>query len=175
MRRICFCLCGFVFAHHLLAGAVFAQEAQPWKSDPKFTAALDEAHLLTRERRYPLALDAFRKANKIAGQKDAPVLAEQFDVEIKTGSYKEALATAGAISEAVRTPQGKASADVRRGEALMLLAGAKNKGRQLEAADAALKSALSADPTSAAAHYLDGKVLAQRGRQTVRATSSGRA
>ena len=117
MRRIPFLPCCLVVAHLLFPGAARAQDAQPWRSDPKFKAALDEAHLLTHQRRYPFALDAFRKANKIAGQKDAPALAEQFDLEIKMGSYKEALATAGTISEAVKTPQGRASADVRRGGA----------------------------------------------------------
>ena len=46
----------------------------------------------------------------------------------------------------------------------MLMAGDRNKGGQLQAADAALQSALAEDPTSATAHFLDGKVLAQLGR-----------
>ena len=171
MRRVCVCL-GWCL---LLVGSGVAQtvppaapptapEAQPWRSDAKFNAALDEAHQLAKQRRYAFAIDALKKASKVAGQKDVAVLQEQFDLQMKMAGYKDAAATAALLSEVAKTPHERSRADAQRAQALYLQAGDKNKGNMLEASDAALKSALEQDPKNATAHYLEGKVLARLGQ-----------
>ena len=138
--------------------------APTWRADPKFQAALDEAHKLKRQQQFAFALDQLHKASKLAGGRDVPVLVEIYDVQIKTGQYKDAVQSASALAELLSSPKDKANAATRRGQALMLEAGDKNKPDLLAAADASFKAALADNPKDATAHYLDGRVLARLGQ-----------
>ncbi len=164
MRLSTLCLAALLLAPPLRAAAPETPPLPAWRSDPKFQAALDEAHKLTRQRQFPFAVDQLRKASKIAGGKDVAVIVEIYDLQIKTGAYKDAAGTASALSELVTNPKDKSSAATRRGQALMLEAGDKNKPDLLAASDASFKAALADDPKNAVAHYLDGRVLARLGQ-----------
>src|ERR1700733_1660088 len=142
-----------------------AQEAPAdYKSNPKFQSAIAEGKQLEKHRQLPFALDAYKKANKIADGKDTDTLNDIFSLQIKTGSYKDAAATASSLETAATTPELKSRAEVNRGYALFLQAGDKHKPDLMNAADTSLKAALADDPKNATAFYLDGKVLAFLGK-----------
>src|ERR1700761_5209006 len=141
-----------------------AQTPADYKSNPKFQSAIAEGKQLEKRRQLSFALDAYKKANKIADGKDIETLNEIFNLQIKTGSYKDAAATASSLEAAATTPELKSRAEVNRGYALFLQAGDKHKPDLMTAADTSLKAALVDDPKNAAAFYLDGKVLAFLGK-----------
>ena len=164
-------LVAFLLAPSLRAAAPEAVPPPAWRADPKFQAALDEAHRLARQRQYAFALDDLRKASKIAGGKDIPVVVEIYDLQIKSGAYKDAVNTASMISELVTNPKDKSNAATRRGQALMLQAGDKNKPDLLAASDASFKAALADNPKNATALYFDGRVLARLGQTAAARTA----
>jgi len=141
-----------------------AQTAPDYKSDPKFQAAIAEGKKLKHEREINFAIDAYKKANKIANGKDLDTLNEIFALQLSTGNYKDAVTTASSLEAASTTPIQKSRAEANRGYALFLQAGEKNKPDLLNASDAALKAAIADDPQNATALYLDGEVLAHLGR-----------
>jgi thiol-disulfide isomerase/thioredoxin len=141
-----------------------AQPAPDYKSNPKFQSAIAEAKQLVKQRQIAFAIDAYKKANKIAQRRDAALLTDLFALELRVGSFKDAAATASELEAASSTPTEKSRAAANRGYALYLQAGDKNKSDLLNASDAALKSALADDPKNATALYLDGKVLARLGQ-----------
>ena len=61
----------------------FAQSADDYKSNPKFTAAMAEAKQLERERQVFFAIDAYKKASKIAQGKDSAVFETIFTLQMK--------------------------------------------------------------------------------------------
>ena len=141
-----------------------AQPTADYKSNPKFTAAMTEAKQLEKQRQFLFAIDAYKKASKIAEGKDAPCLENIFLLQMKSGSYKDAVATATALEAIAANPEDKSYAETKRGHALFFQAGDKNKADLLNAADAALKAAIADNPKNASAHYLDGQVLARLNR-----------
>jgi thiol-disulfide isomerase/thioredoxin len=141
-----------------------AQTTPDYKSNPKFQSAIAEAKQLKRERQISFAIDAYKKANKIADGKDLETLNEIFALQLSIGSYKDAIATASSLEAASTTPIQKSRAEANRGYALFLQAGEKNKPDLLNASDAALKAAIADDPKNATALYLDGNVLARLGQ-----------
>jgi thiol-disulfide isomerase/thioredoxin len=145
-------------AFHL---SLHAQSSPDYKSNPKFTAAMAEGRLLSRKQQYTFAADAFKKACKIAAEKDEICLTELFTVQMKSGSFKDAAVTAGALEAIAAKPEDKSYAETKRGHALFFQSGDKNKADLLNAADAAFKSAIADYPKNGAAHYLDGQVLAR--------------
>jgi thiol-disulfide isomerase/thioredoxin len=144
--------------------ALRAQDAPDYKSNLKFQSAMAEAKQMQKERQLFFAMDAYKKANKIAAGKDAACLKDLLDLQMKTGSYKDAVATTTALEAFATTPLGKSKAEADHGYVLYLLAGDKNKPDLLNAADAALKAAIADDPKNATAFFLDGKVLARLGQ-----------
>jgi len=141
-----------------------AQAPPDYRSNPKFISAIAEAKKLTHERRYDFAIDAYKKANKIAAGKDADCLKALFSLQMKIASFKDAAATAAALEAIASNPTDKSFAESSRGRALYLQAGDKNKTDLLTAADTAFKAAVADYPRNAAALYLDGRVLARLGQ-----------
>src|SRR5258705_13896245 len=84
-----------------------------------------------------------------------------FTYEMKPAGYKAAGVTAAALEAIAANPADKSYAETKRGHALFYQAGDKNKADLLNAADAALKSAIADNPKNASAHYLEGQVLAR--------------
>jgi thiol-disulfide isomerase/thioredoxin len=140
-----------------------AQPSADYKSNPKFQSAIAEGKQLAQHRQLSFALDAYKKANKIADGKDVDTLQEIFSLQIKTGSYKDAASTASSLKALATSPETKSRAEVNRGYALLLQAGDKHKPDLMHAADVELKAALVDNPKNATAFYLDGKVLAYLG------------
>jgi thiol-disulfide isomerase/thioredoxin len=166
MRRPAICLATLLFCCTCLP-PLFAQTPQSpptWQSNPKFASAMAEAKQLTGKRQYDFAIDAYKKANKVAAGKDADCLKSLYTLQMKTGSYKDAAATAAALEAIAANPADKSFAESSRGQALFMQAGDKNKTDLLNAADAAFKAALADYPKNASALYLDGSVLARLGQ-----------
>jgi thiol-disulfide isomerase/thioredoxin len=140
-----------------------AQDASDYKSNPKFQSAMAEAKQMQKERQLAFAMDAYKKANKIAAGKDAACLKTLLELQMKTGSYKDAVATTTALEALATTPIEKSKAESDHGYTLYLEAGDKKRDL-LNSADAAFKAALTDDPKNATALYLDGHVLARLGQ-----------
>jgi thiol-disulfide isomerase/thioredoxin len=140
------------------------QTAPDYKSDPKFQTAIAEGKKLKHDRQIFFAIDAYKKASKIANGRDLDVLNEIFALQLSTGNYKDAVATASSLEAASTTPILKSRAEANRGYALFLQAGEKYKPDVMNASDAALKAAIADDPQNATALYLDGTVLAHLGK-----------
>jgi thiol-disulfide isomerase/thioredoxin len=154
----------FFCAASLSQSPLVAQTAPGYQSNPKFVSAIAEAKQLTGKRQYEFAIDAYKKANKIAAGKDADCLEKLYSLQLKIGSYKDAAGTAAALEAVAASPGDKSDAESRRGQALYLQAGDKNKTDLLTASDAAFKAAISDYPKNATALYLDGQVLARLGQ-----------
>jgi thiol-disulfide isomerase/thioredoxin len=149
----------------LLAGLpIAAQSPPPYASNPKFVEAISDGKRLTQEHLFDFAIDAYKKANKIAAGKDVACLKSLFELQIKTANYKDAASTAAVLIGIAANPSDKSYAESSRGQALYLQAGDKNKTDILNAADAALKAAIADDAQNATALYLDGHVLARLGQ-----------
>jgi thiol-disulfide isomerase/thioredoxin len=137
-----------------------AAEPDP-TTNPKYLSAMAEGKKLEHERQYVFAIDAYKKANKIAGGKDRSSLRKVFDLQMKTGGYKDAIATAAAMESIAQNPTEKSIAESDRGRAILAETGDKNKVEKLQAADAAFKAAVADAPKNATALYMDGIVLAR--------------
>jgi thiol-disulfide isomerase/thioredoxin len=138
--------------------------AAPYESDPHYLAAIADAKKMTATGQLIFAVDAYRKANKIAGGNCSQCLDEIVDLQMKMGSYKDAAATAAELASIAATPVDKSLAEGSRGQALYSQAGEKPKPAQLQAADDALKAALADYPKNLSARFLDGTVLARMGQ-----------
>jgi thiol-disulfide isomerase/thioredoxin/Flp pilus assembly protein TadD len=136
-------------------------EGDAYKFNPKFTAAMAEAQTLTRQGQYSFAIEAYKKACKIASNQDAQCLKLLFGLEIKTGAYKDAAATAFNEIAIASDPLHKSAAETHQGQALYFQALEKNKADLYHAADVSLKAAIADDPKNGTAHYLEGYVLAR--------------
>ena len=144
--------------------SLLSQTSSEYKSNPKFQSSIAEARKLTLSKQYFFAIDAYKKANKIANGKDGACLRDLLDLQMKTGQFKDAATTASAFEAIATTPLEKSFAKTSRGQALYLQAGDHNKTDLLLAADAAFKSAIADYPKNPTAFYLDGRVLARLGQ-----------
>ena len=147
-----------------VAAAPAAPNASDASTDPRYLEAMAEGKKLTRQRDYAFAIDAYKKANKIAGGKDLKSLGELYDIQIKTAQYKDAIASALLLEQASRSPFEKSIAESDRGRAILFEVGEKNKVDKLEAADAAFKAAIADFPRNLNAHFYDGQTLARLNR-----------
>jgi thiol-disulfide isomerase/thioredoxin len=138
--------------------------APSYASDPKFVSAMAEGGTLTKQRKYIFALDAYKKANKIAGGSCFQCLKDIYDLQMGMGSYKDAIATATQLEALALSPAAKSVAAADRGAALVAQAGEKPKPAQLEAAHEAFQAAVTQYPKNIAAQYQDGCVLARLGK-----------
>jgi thiol-disulfide isomerase/thioredoxin len=153
------CLCWFI-CH----SAVKAEQTPAFLNDPKFISTVAEAKKCAAQRMYDFAIDHYRKANKISGGQCVDCLRQIFLLQIKTGSYKDAVATSSGIEALAASPDDRSFAKASRGHALYLQAGDKGKPELLNAAHVAFQSALADNPKNATALYLDGHVLAKLGK-----------
>ncbi|HZY62148.1 MAG TPA: redoxin family protein [Edaphobacter sp.] len=135
-----------------------------YRSNPKFTEAMNNAVQLEKNRQYLFAEQSYKKANKIASGKDVSCLNHLYSLQIKMGAYKDAAHTATSLLEIIQQPKDRSIVESNRGYALLLQAGDKNKPELLKAADESLKAAIDDDSTNATAHFLAGKVLAKMGQ-----------
>jgi peroxiredoxin len=133
-------------------------------SDPHFVAAMADGKKLSGTGDLYFAVDAYKKANKIAGGKCAACLEQMNALQMKMGNYKDAAATAADLATVVDTPIDKSVAEALRGQALYAQAGDKPKPAQLQAVDEILKAALTDYPKNLSARFLDGTVLARMGQ-----------
>src|ERR1700722_18313858 len=88
-----------------------AQAPPDYRSNPKFISAIAEAKKLTHERQYDFAIDAYKKASKIAAGKDANCLETMYSLQLKIGTYKDAAATAAALEAIATNPADKSYAE----------------------------------------------------------------
>ncbi len=170
MPRLSSCLLALYLATPVIT---VAQDSSPalatssvpaYQTNPKYLAAITEAKKCAAQRQFNFAEDAYKKANKIAGGQDSKSLQAIFDLQLSMGEYKDAIATATHLDEIAITSIEKASAEVNRGQALLLQAGDKNKTDLFQAADTSFKNAIFNDPKNGNAHYLDGYALARLGQ-----------
>jgi thiol-disulfide isomerase/thioredoxin len=151
-----------LFCSLALLPTLHAQAPLDYKSNPKFVSAMADARQLMHDpRQSTFAIDAYKKACKIADEKDENCLTQLFTLQMKTGRFKDAVVTAASLEAIAANPTDKSYAETKRGHALFFQAGDKNKADLLNAADAAFKSAIADNPKNASAHYLDGQVLAR--------------
>ena len=145
-------------------GADAKVAADDYRTNPKFMAAVKEAKEMEREKRAGFAIDAYRKANKIAGGGCVECLAGAYKMQMMEGSYKDAVATATEMGALGTTPLVKSVAAYDRGRALMGKDGDKPKPEQLEAELQAFQEAVKVYPENVAAIYSEGQVQARQGR-----------
>ena len=147
------------------AAAAAAKAAPPaYESDPKFLSAMEDAKQAKRKREYGFAADDYKKANKVAGGACWRCLDSLYDLQMGLGSFKDAVATAAAMEPLAGSPLQRSLAEGMRGAALLRQAGDKPKPAQLEAAHAALQSALADYPKNNGARWSDACVLVKMGK-----------
>jgi thiol-disulfide isomerase/thioredoxin len=138
--------------------------ADDYHTNPKFMAAVKEAKEMEREKRAGFAIDAYRKANKIAGGRCVECVAGVYKMQMMEGSYKDAVDTAVAMEGMSASPLVKSVAEYDRGRALMGKDGEKPKPERLEAQLQAFQQAVASYPENIAAVYSEGQVLALQGK-----------
>lgn len=138
--------------------------AAAYQSDPKFIAAMADGKKLAGTGDLTFAIDAYKKANKIAGGRCADCLSQIISVQTNMGDFKAAARTAAELVAIATTPTEKSTAEALLGQVLYFQGGEKPKPAQLQEADQALKSAIADDPTNSTAMYVDGEVLARMGQ-----------
>ena len=147
------------------AQATPAPPAKPaYLSDPQFVAAMDEAKQLEKKRQYVFAIDAYKKANKIASGACANCVQKIYTLQYGLRDFKAAAQTATQLAALVTNPADKSTAQGERGSALLAEGGDKPKPAQLDAAHQAFELALTADPKNTNARYYDGCTLARMGK-----------
>lgn len=143
--------------------ATAPKPAPAYESNAKFMAVFNEAQRLDRGREGVFAVDAYKKANKIAGGTCVPCLKRLYALQLALGDYKDALGTSVTLESLASTPLEKSAAELDRGTSLLRLAGAKPKPGQLESAHTALQAALTDFPKNNTARWMDACTLARLG------------
>jgi thiol-disulfide isomerase/thioredoxin/TolA-binding protein len=141
-----------------------ARKPALYESDPKFVAATAEGRKLSGTGELNFAIDAYKKANKIAGGKCAGCLRHIVELQMKTGSFKDAAASAAELATLADNTVDKSEAEWLQGQALYSQGGDKPKPAQLQAADQALKAAIADYPKNLSARFCDGAILARMGQ-----------
>ncbi|WP_263413814.1 TlpA family protein disulfide reductase [Terriglobus aquaticus] len=156
-----------------VALAAAAPEKPAFESDPAFQKQKAQAQALERQRGNVLfAADAWRKANKIAGNQCMECYEHAIRAYADLGDTKDAVKEAAAMEAAAVTPADKSDAEMQQGRALLFGAGdEKFKPAMLEQAHAALSKAYSTDPTNRPAAFLDGMALARLDRNAEASTA----
>jgi peroxiredoxin/Flp pilus assembly protein TadD len=156
--------CTAAFAQSSTGHQPAAATQQPaYVSDPHYTAAIHEATLRATTGQYGFAIDAYRKANKIAGNNCTECLHQIAILQLMEKDNKAAVKTATELVSKSTTPLNKSKAEALLGQALLDQGGDKPKPPQLQAADQALRAALADYPRNVSARFLDGEVLARMG------------
>ena len=155
-----------VFAFAAVCFAAAPTGAPAYESGPAFQKQKAEAERLERQRgEATFAVDAWHKANKLAGGKCMPCYQHAIRLldgtaDVK-GAVKEAVAMEGAADNAAE----RSDAEFEQGRTLLYAAGdEKFKPAVLEQAHAALVKAYTTDPENRSAGFLDGMALARLNR-----------
>lgn len=159
MRRLAFLSSAFLLS--LALSTTSAQSPDAYKSDPKFQNAIAEAKKLERTHQYAFAVDAYKKANKVAGGKDINCLNDLYNLQFNIGSYKDAVQTASSMIAIADNPRDRSISESNRGLALLQQAGDKGKPELLQAAHESFQAAIADNAKNATAHFYDGKTLAR--------------
>ena len=114
------------------AGDGYGAAAGDYRTNPKFLAAVKEAKEMEREKHAGLAVDAYRKANWIAGGRCVECVAGVYKMQMMDGSYKDAVGTAAEMEAMGATALVKSVAAYDRGRALVAKGGEKPKPEQME-------------------------------------------
>ncbi len=138
--------------------------ADDYHANPKFIAAVKEARQMEHDKRAGFAVDAYRKANKIAGGRCVECVAGVYAAQMMGGSYKDAIETAKEMEAMAATPMVKSVAAYDRGRAILGKGAEKVKPEQLEEARAAFAEAVELYPANLTAQFKEGVVLAWLGR-----------
>ncbi len=133
-------------------------------SNPRFLAVMQQAQALEQQQRAGPAMDAYKKANKLAGGGCVVCLAGLYRAQMLQGSYKDAIRTSNAMEAAAETPLVKSVAAYNRGRAIMAQAGDRPRPEMLEQARAAYREAVDADAKNVSALFNEGEVLERLGR-----------
>jgi thiol-disulfide isomerase/thioredoxin len=141
-----------------------AADRPAYESDPKFTAAMAQGKLLYRQQQFGFARDSYAKANKIAGGNCVPCLDQMLQIDEGLHNWKDANADAERMVALAANPREKSVAEGKLGSLLLKQGGDKPKPAQLEAAHAALQSAITDFPKNLSARWTDGCVLARMGK-----------
>jgi peroxiredoxin len=128
--------------------------------DPAIRTALEEGRKAEDRREFGTALDADRKALKLAKGKCAECYAALANLQLKMESPKDAAASAGSWAAQAATPTEKAKAEYLQAIALLEENQQKHSDSLLTQADQILKRAATDDPSNPAIHLLDGRILA---------------
>ena len=145
----------------------FAVEPAPaYESNPAFLKSRQEAMLMAKQPvNMRFALDAWRKANKIAGGKCMECLIGIIKADEALGEWKDAARYATEMDAAASTPADHSTAEMYLGHALVSQSGReKPKPELLDQAHAAFVKAAANDSTNTLALYLDGMALALEGK-----------
>jgi thiol-disulfide isomerase/thioredoxin len=161
LRTFSLALIGCLLALSYADGQASAPE---YEANPKWVAAMAQARQLKEQHQFGFAVDAYLKANKIAGGGCSKCLSEAFDLQFGLGRFKDAAGFAQQMEALAKTPMEKSIAEGDRGLALMKLGGDKPKPAQLDAAHAELQAALTDYPKNLSARYSDACVLARMGK-----------
>lgn len=164
-----------VAALYFSATTLFAAAADKpaYEADPAFQKQKAQAQLLEKQRDNILfAADAWRKANKLAGNKCMECYERTIRVLSETGDTKAAVKEAAAMEAAADTPADRSDAELQGGRTLLYAAGdEKFKPAMLEQAHASLNKAYTTDPSNKSAAFLDGMALARLGRDADASTA----
>jgi thiol-disulfide isomerase/thioredoxin len=145
---------------------LLAQPAAPaaYESDPKFAKQLKDARAAEKQVDYLYAVDAYKKANKLAGGQCVPCLQSAYDLDMKLGDFKDATTVSGQMLALAATPKDKSLTEMNQAVAMLRLAGDNPKPDKLEPVHTLLQSAIKDDPNNLSASFYDGGALARMGR-----------
>jgi len=125
--------------------------------------AIDKAKQLEDAHQTSLAIDAFKKANNLAGGKCVVCLSHLCNLYRLSGDNKHAAESAAQLEQAVTSPTDKATAAFMEGSALLREATAQKKRGLFQQADTQFKLALHYQPDAAQPLFLDGLALGRMG------------
>ena len=135
-----------------------------YRKDPAFVAAVREARESERAKEFGPAIEAYRKANEIAGGKCVACVAGIYGAQMMDGNFEGAIATAKAMGLMSNAPMVRSVAAYDRGRALVARGGDAPKPEQLEEARAAFRESVELLPANTAALFNEGEVLERLGR-----------
>jgi len=141
---------------------VATQPEPEYASDPKFQKALAQA----KEGRQTVEdnLENWKHANKIAHNQCEECLRHIVELQLRTGAFKDAAASAQQWESVATTERDKLRAELNRGSALMHFNGGQPKIAEVTQAEAAFHDVLAKAPNSHDAVFEEGRALAILGR-----------
>ncbi len=129
-------------------------------SDLRAQKALAEATDLKAKRQYVFALDSYRKADKLDGNRCSACAREILNLGQALGDFKAADSASQELITLAATPQEQAAAHVERAELLLAMGKAKHKPECFAEGQKETESALAVKPDDGPALYVKGRCLA---------------